>query len=83
MAFISSNKYQIPIHNHDLTNVIGLSQSQTLSKSRKNIVDFSSQELIDKYSYKYEVNVGGNKVSKTLSFRTSDNIFDDFCIIER
>ena len=83
MAFISSNKYQIPIHNHDLTNVMCLSQSQSLSKSRKNIVDFSSQELIDKYSYKYEVNVGGNKVSKTLSFRTSDNIFDDFCIIER
>lgn len=78
-----SNKYQIPVHNHDLTNIICLSQSQTLSKSRRSIVDFSSKELIDKYSYKYEVNVGGNKVSKTLSFITSDNIFDDFCIIER
>ena len=46
-------------------------------------MDFNDGDLNDKYKYDYVVKVGGNNVPKTLSFKVSDNLFDDLCIIER
>lgn len=82
MATLAS-KYQIPVHSHDLTNILSSSQSQKMSLTRKEIVDFNDIDLNTKYKYDYVVKVGGNNVQKTLSFKVSDNLFDDLCIIER